>query len=135
MAEAKLTLETIEPVGLRVLVRKDEERRTAAELLALRTRDLDDRADDAHSQSAAVLLRREERLRHFLEVLSWDTVTVILDDHYRIFRISIQRNLDRSSIRQGVNRIQEDVQDRLLNALVVARNHHVPLGEPIDHFD
>ena len=28
MAEAKMTIETIEPVGLRVLIRKDEERRT-----------------------------------------------------------------------------------------------------------
>ena len=28
MAEAKMSLETIEPVGLRVLIRKDEEKRT-----------------------------------------------------------------------------------------------------------
>ncbi len=28
MAEAKMTVETIEPVGLRVLIRKDDERRT-----------------------------------------------------------------------------------------------------------
>jgi chaperonin GroES len=28
MAEARMTLETIEPVGMRVLVRKDEEKRT-----------------------------------------------------------------------------------------------------------
>jgi chaperonin GroES len=28
MTEAKMTLETIEPVGMRVLIRKDEERRT-----------------------------------------------------------------------------------------------------------